>query len=112
MNNLTREQELYYLTNRKSNLIAFLLSLFLLPVALIYTRGILGWLASLIFLFISTLVLCLLLIITTNDISYTETIIHFVCLCTYLLYMLFAITDARRVNINLIKQLLGEQYAL
>jgi len=109
MNNLTPSQELFYLNNRKSNLITIILSIFLLPVALIYTRGILRWLASLIVLFISTLVLCLLLILITNDISYTETIIHFVCLCTYLLYMLFAITDARRVNITLRKQLLGEQ---
>jgi len=112
MNNLTREQELYYLTHRKSNLITIILSIFLLPIAPIYTRGFGDWLWSLVWLFAFVVTITGFLLLGANDVNFTEIIVNFVAVVSYLVYFLFTVTDARRVNINLRKELLGEQDAI
>jgi len=112
MNNLTPLQELYYLADRKSNLIAFLLALLPVSLSIWYTRGFLPWLLSLVALLAIAFTIFTTLVLLVNDVDMTEICTNFTALLCAFGYFIFSATDARRVNINLRKKLLGAQDAV
>lgn len=97
MTTLTEQQQLYYITHKKSVPLTVILSIFLLPFAFLYTRGFFGWLGSVILLSIIFGFLQLLIkdTITLGGWSLGA--------CT--VYLIVALTDAGRVNNKLMATL-------
>lgn len=104
MNTLSLEKLTIYLVKKKSISATIILSIFALPFALIYTRGILGWLFSIGLLIISIIPISLISVafggIWWYDVPF---LIGYGIVGIW--YFIFAITDASRVNDNLLHEL-------
>ena len=104
MNTLTNRKLMQYILLKKSTGTSVILSIFMLPFALIYTRGIFGWLISICILMLTIIPTSMIAVLFGARYFYEpEFIVGYIV--ASILYFLFTITDASRVNEKILHEL-------